>query len=375
MVAGAAGGYNAHTMGRKVVVAMSGGVDSSIAALLLRQRGFDVVGLFMRSGVTAVEPGSGRRTCCSQADAEDARRVADRIGADFHVLDFAGDFERLIEQFVAEYGRGRTPNPCILCNRDLKFGRLADYAEALGAELLATGHYARVEHDREGPRLLRAADRSKDQSYALFAIAYARLGHVVLPLGEQTKDETRRLAREHGLPVRDKEESQEICFVTGDYLDLIRARRPELLRPGPIVDETGREVGRHGGVAGFTIGQRRGVGVAFGEPRYVTHIDAAAATVHVGRDADLLAGGMAVEEVNWLVPRPPEAAMEAEVQIRYRHAATPATVTPTGEGVTVRFREPQRAVTPGQAAVFYQGERVLGGGWIARPLSAGEPES
>jgi tRNA-specific 2-thiouridylase len=348
----------------KAVVAMSGGVDSSVAAALLVEQGYEVTGLFMRSGVEG-EAG-GVRTCCSQADAEDARRVAEQIGARFYVLNFADAFERLIERFVAEYGRGRTPNPCIECNRDLKFGRLLDYAEGVGAEAVATGHYARVEQRADGPALLRGVDGGKDQSYVLFSIFYPRLNRVLLPLGGMTKGETRAAARARGLVVRDKPESQEICFVPGDYLDLIRQRRPELLRAGPIVDETGREVGRHEGIAGFTIGQRRGVRVAFGEPRYVVRLDAATATVHVGRSEALLASGLAVEDVNWLVAAPPMGEIEAEVQIRYRHAAAAATVRATAEGAEVRFREPQRAVTPGQAAVFYAGERVLGGGWISR---------
>jgi tRNA-specific 2-thiouridylase len=351
-------------MKRKAVVAMSGGVDSSVAAALLVEQGYEVTGLFMRSGVES--SAGGVRTCCSQADAEDARRVAEQIGARFYVLNFADEFERLIERFVAEYGRGRTPNPCIECNRDLKFGRLFDYAEGVGAEVVGTGHYARVEPGDDGPELRRGVDRGKDQSYVLFSILYPRLIRVVLPLGGMRKEETRAAARARGLVVRDKAESQEICFVPGDYLDLIRERRPELLRPGPIVDETGREVGRHEGIAGFTIGQRKGVRVAFGEPRYVVRLEAATATVHMGRSEALLAGGLVVEDVNWLLAAAPGGEFEAQVQIRYRHAAAAATVRATAEGVEVRFREPQRAVTPGQAAVFYAGERVLGGGWISR---------
>jgi tRNA-specific 2-thiouridylase len=364
----------------KAVVAMSGGVDSSVAAMMLARQGYHVIGLFMRSGVTITDESCGRQTCCSEADAADARRVADQIGADFYVLNFSRDFEQLISYFVDEYGRGRTPNPCIVCNRDLKFGRLVDYADSVGAEVVATGHYARVETVDGEAALLRGVDGGKDQSYSLFGISRGLLSRIALPIGGQTKAETRRLAREAGLVVRDKDESQEICFVAGDYVDLIRERRPELLRPGPIVDETGREVGRHEGVAGFTIGQRRGVRVAFGEPRYVTRIDPATATVFVGREVDLLAAALAVEDVNWLTDVQFGGAglreFEATVQIRYRHAAAPAVVHPSADGrsATVLFREPQRAVTPGQAAVFYRGDRVLGGGWIARALSAAEVE-
>ncbi|MBN2582964.1 MAG: tRNA 2-thiouridine(34) synthase MnmA [Planctomycetes bacterium] len=359
--------------GRKVVVAMSGGVDSSVAALLLKRQGWDVTGLFMRSGLSEGPPEA--RSCCSQSDALDARRVAVQIGVPFYVLNFADDFDRLIDYFVSEYGRGRTPNPCIVCNRDLKFGRLLDYANTIGAEAVATGHYARLA-DCDGERaLLRSVDPGKDQSYALFPIPYERLARVVLPLGEQTKDDSRRIAAEHGLRVHDKQESQDACFVAGDYADLIRERRPELLRPGPIVDECGREVGRHPGIAAFTIGQRRGVRVAFGEPRYVVRLDAETATVHVGPHEHLLARGLLVEDVNWLTGRPPREGetIEAAVKIRYRHSATPAEVRCRGGRVEVRFAEPQRAVTPGQAAVFYVGDRVLGGGWIARALSGEEP--
>jgi len=357
--------------GRKVVVAMSGGVDSSVAALMLVRQGWSVTGLFMRSGLVTVA--SDPDAPAAADDAGDARRVADHLGIPLHVLDVGDGFQRLVDYFVDEYGRGRTPNPCVVCNRDLKFGRLLDCALDLGAEAIATGHYARVA-DRGGePALLRSADPDKDQSYALFAIPCDRLGRIVLPLGEQTKAASRRMAAESGLPVHDKVESQDACFVAGDYADLIRQRRPDLLRPGPIVDELGREVGRHQGIAAFTIGQRRGVRVAFGQPRYVVSLDAATATVHVGPHEHLLAPGLRVEDANWLTARPPRDGdgIEADVQIRYKHRAARARVVVRGgRGADVRFDEPQRAVTPGQAAVFYVGDRVLGGGWIVRALGA-----
>ena len=352
---------------------MSGGVDSSVAALLLKRQGYHVIGLFMRSGLQATDERGGHQSCCSEADASDARRVADQIGADFYVLNFAAEFGQLIDYFVDEYGRGRTPNPCIVCNRDLKFGHLADTADRVGAEVIATGHYARVESIDGAAALLRGVDRGKDQSYALFPISREVLSRVTLPLGAMTKRETRRLAREADLLVRDKNESQEICFVADDYVDLIRERRPELLRPGTIVDETGREVGRHDGIAGFTIGQRRGLRVALGAPRYVTRIDPVAATVFIGPSDDLMAAGMRVENINWLVPEPPGQRFEAEVQIRYRHRAERSEIRPvSGGGAEVMFARPQRAVTPGQAAVFYDGDRVIGGGWIAEAIATEE---
>jgi tRNA-specific 2-thiouridylase len=350
--------------GEKVLVAMSGGVDSSVAALLLKEQGCAPIGVFMRSGVTIREDAEGSPRCCSVQDAEDARRVAGELGIPFYVLNFARDFERLIGRFCEEYGRGRTPNPCILCNRDLKFGRLFEYADLVGAAWLATGHYARVEWEAGRWRLKRGLDRAKDQSYVLFPIGPERLERVRLPLGELTKPEVRALARRAGLPVRDKPESQDICFVTGSIGDLIRARRPDLVRPGPILDTAGRELGRHEGVVNFTIGQRKGLGIASAQPRYVAEIRAADAAVVIGPREALASKGLVAEEMVWHDP-PPAEPVRAEVQIRYRHAAAPAWLTRLEGGrADARFDEPQHAVTPGQAAVFYRDDRVLGGGWI-----------
>jgi len=368
----------------KILVAMSGGVDSSVAAHLLKEQGYAPVGVFMRSGVTLHEdagsPGRvGMPRCCSAEDASDARRVAGQLDIPFYVLNFAADFERLIDHFCAEYGRGRTPNPCILCNRDMKFGQLFEYADALGARCVATGHYARVEWEVGRWRLKRGLDRDKDQSYVLFPLPPERLERVRLPLGEITKREVRQIARDLGLAVRDKPESQEICFVTGTIGDLIRQRRPDLVRPGPILDLEGNELGRHEGIVHFTIGQRRGLGIALGEPRYVVAIWPETAAVVVGPAEALNRPGFVAEEVVWH-ERVPAEPIRAEVQIRYQHAAAPAWVTRldstsdagTGEQgrAEVRFDEPQRAITPGQAAVFYRDDRVLGGGWIARPIDA-----
>jgi tRNA-specific 2-thiouridylase len=365
----------------KVVVAMSGGVDSSVAACLLRQQGYEVVGLFMRTGVempeqeAACPSGEGNtrdsaqrhlfRGCCSAADAEDARNVAGRLGIPFFALNFVEPFDEIINYFVDEYVRGRTPNPCILCNDRLKFGRLAEYGRAVEADFIATGHYARIENRDGRPRLCRGVDRSKDQSYVLFGIDRQILPRVVFPIGGMTKNEVRQHAREHGLPLFDKPESQDICFVPDrDYARLVRERRPDALRPGLIVDRTGREVGRHEGIIHFTIGQRRGLGVAMGSPVYVTRIDPATNTVTIGPREDLARDGLQASRVCWLV-EPPAGPIEAEVQIRYTHQAAPAVVEPSGsDRVQVRFRQPQYAITPGQAAVFYSGDEVLGGGWI-----------
>jgi len=349
--------------GEKVVVAMSGGVDSSVAAYLVKEAGYRPLGVFMCAGLGLGGPAGGRPRCCSPEDSAGARAVAGQLGFPFAVLDFAPDFDRLIDHFCAEYGRGRTPNPCILCNRDLKFGRLFAYADAMGAPYVATGHYARVEWEAGGWRLKRGLDRAKDQSYVLFCIRPERLERVRLPLGEMTKDGTRHLARVVGLPVHDRRESQDICFADRGVGALVRERRPDLVRPGPILDLDGTELGRHDGIVHFTIGQRRGLGVAVGEPRYVVAIRPQEAAVVVGPAEALRTGGLTAEEVTWHETVPAEP-IRADVQIRYRHAAAPAWITRAGDGAEVAFDEPQPAVTPGQAAVFYRDDRVLGGGWI-----------
>ena len=357
--------------GEKVIVAMSGGVDSSVTAYLLKEQGYQPIGVFMCSGLTDSAPGGGPRRCCSPDDSADARQVAVRLGIPFSVLNFAGDFDRLVDHFCEEYGRGRTPNPCILCNRDLKFGRLFDYADAMEAPTIATGHYARVEWEAGRWRLKRGCDLAKDQSYFLFAIPPDRLERIRLPLGEMMKTEVRRIARDLGLVVHDKPESQEICFVPTTVGDLVRRRRPDLVRPGPILDLEGRQLGRHEGIIHFTIGQRRGLGIAVGQPRYVVEIRQADAAVIVGPAEALRSGGFVADGVVWhqVVPREP---VRADVQIRYRHAAAPAWIerleaaaAPT-EQVRIQFDSPQPAVTPGQAAVFYRDDRVLGGGWIRK---------
>lgn len=353
----------------KVVVAMSGGVDSSVAACLLVEQGFDVVGLFMRVRMVETTAATDNRHqgCCSAADASDARFVADKLGVPFYVMDFAADFERIIDYFTEEYLNGRTPNPCVVCNDWLKFGRLAKYADAVGAEHVATGHYARVDRSSGRVRLLRAVDMSKDQSYVLFAVKPAMLERAMFPLGNLTKPQVRQKAGDLGLANCDKPESMEICFVPDrDYASVVRRRRPEGFKDGPVVTRDGTEIGRHDGIAQFTIGQRRGLGIATGTPIYVTKIDTAGNTIVVGHKQDLLNAGLLADRVNWLIDAP-TTAIRGQVKIRYQHTAAAAEITPLPQGrVKVRFDTPQSAITPGQAAVFYDGDLVLGGGWIER---------
>jgi len=345
---------------------MSGGVDSSTTAHLLKEQGSDVIGLFMRTGVSVAEEG-GRRTCCSLADAEDARRVARHLGIPFYVLNCEAEFDRLIEDFCSEYARGRTPNPCIRCNTELKFGKLLRYAHALGAAHVATGHYARVEQRGSRWVLRRGRDPAKDQSYFLFGLDQRQLARALFPLGELTKSEVRRLAYEAGLPVHEKPESQDICFVPEKSYREVLARRRGSSKPGKMVDMTGAELGQHPGYEHFTIGQRRGLGIAMGEPYYVVAIEPETGTVVVGPEHALYSGVCWVRELTWGALAALRLPHRAQVQIRYQHTATGATIVPTGENeVGIRFDEPQRAVTPGQAAVFYEGDTVLGGGWINR---------
>jgi tRNA-specific 2-thiouridylase len=355
---------------------MSGGVDSSVAACLLREQGYEVTGLFMRTG-TAAPPeaacpeGGGapapdrHRGCCSALDASDARAVAGRLGIPFFALNFKEQFDRIIEYFAEEYERGRTPNPCVMCNEHLKFGRLADYGRAVGADFVATGHYARVVQAADGFRLTRAVDAVKDQSYVLFGIGREQLARTLFPVGTMTKAEVRDHARRFGLPLSNKPDSQDICFVPDrDYARVVREKRPQAFRPGDIVDADGRPLGRHEGIPNFTIGQRRGLGVAMGTPAYVTRIDAATGTVTIGPRADLDSDRLDASAVRWLVD-PPAGPRRVEVKIRYAHKAAPATLEPLSpDRVRVRFDTPQMAITPGQAAVFYDGDVVLGGGWI-----------
>ncbi len=358
-------------MPARVVLAMSGGVDSSVAAYLLREQGYDVVGLFMRTGVGAADDdrAAHKRGCCSAADAADARRVADKLDIPFYALDFEREFAGVIDYFADEYLSGRTPNPCVVCNSRLKFGRLRAYGRQLEADFIATGHYARVVAGPAGPELHQAADPDKDQSYVLFGLKPELLPHVLFPVGDCRKSEVRALAREAGLGVADKPDSVEICFVPGgDHARLVRSRRPGAATAGHIVDTAGEVLAAHDGIERFTVGQRKGLGFAAGERRYVLRIVPGDNTVVVGDREELLATGLEASDVNWLA-EPPAGPIACTAKVRYRHEPAAATVEALPGGrARVRFAEPVSAVTPGQAVVFYSGTRVLGGGWIEQPV-------
>ena len=364
------------TSEQKVLLAMSGGVDSSVAAALLRREGYDVVGVFMRLGspgetLDEMVPGEscsvriGKQGCCSVGDAEDARTVAARLDIPFYVVNFRREFGRIIEYFVAEYDAGRTPNPCVRCNDWLKFGRLHEYAEQVGAGRVASGHYACIDDGPDGPRLLRGLDAGKDQSYVLFGTPRDRLREMLLPIGNMHKADVRALAEELDLPVFDKPDSQEICFVPdNDYAGLVRRRSETGVEPGPILDTSGKVVGEHPGHQHFTIGQRRKVGVAFGHPIFVVEKNPETNAVVVGPREALASAGCRASDTNWLV-EPPESWRSCEVRIRYNSEPVPAEVRVLRDDrLEVRFEQPQDAVAPGQAVVCYEGREVLGGGWI-----------
>jgi tRNA-specific 2-thiouridylase len=362
-------------MSKRVVLAMSGGVDSSVAAALLKEQGYDVLGLFMRTGAHAVDEERRARTCCSVADAMDARNVADRLDIPFYALDFERDFARIEDYFADEYLAGRTPNPCVMCNIWLKFGKLWSYGKQVGADFVATGHYARIGLAPDGtPRVARAVDRSKDQSYVLFGLRRELLPHVLFPVGGFPKAEIRATARRLGLPVHDKPDSQEICFVPDDnYLGFVRDRRPGRETAGAIVDEQGNVLGEHSGIEAFTIGQRRGLGITFGEPRYVVEIEPIGRTVTVGRREALNKPALMASRFNWQGPEP-DGPVPCLAQIRAQHRAVPATVEALADGgARVIFETPQSAITPGQVVTVYQDDLVLGGGWIEGPDSGIAP--
>jgi tRNA-uridine 2-sulfurtransferase len=360
-----------------IAVAMSGGVDSSTVAALLVREGRRVVGMTMqlwnqrRLPELSTEGATGR--CCSLDDVYDARRVAEQLGVPYYVVNFERQFEeQVVKPFVSEYLAGRTPIPCTLCNNYIKFDRFLEMADAAGAEQIATGHYARVRFNAASGRyeLLRGVDQSKDQTYFLFGLTQAQLARTAFPLGHLTKPEVRRLAESLGLDVAVKPDSQEICFVpNGDYAAFMNAYLKEngvepARTEGEIVDESGRVLGRHEGVHRFTVGQRKGLGIAAPEPLYVIATDPGTRRVVVGSNGGLLRSECEVKDVNWISIAGPHAPIRAQVKIRNKHAPAGAEIETDDGLVRVRFDEPQRAVTPGQAAVFYDGDLVLGGGWI-----------
>jgi len=346
---------------------MSGGVDSSVAAALLCEQGHEVVGLSMQL-YDQREGHAGFGRCCALDDLHDARRVAVTLGIPHYVVNFEREFaSRVIGNFVHEYASGRTPLPCAHCNSDLKFAALVERAEGLDAASVATGHYARVDRDpRTGRcRLRRGADPAKDQSYFLFSLDQAQLARAMFPVGDLSKVEVRRLARERGLPVADKPDSQEICFVPDDnYAAFVEKHAPEVASDGVVVDREGRVLGHHGGVHRFTVGQRKGLGVSSRTPLYVIAVQPAAQTVVVGPREALERTTVTASGVNWIAGEP-AGPLRVAAQIRHRHPAAPALVRATAPGrATLLFDAPQSAVAPGQAVVFYDGDVVVGGGWI-----------
>ncbi len=370
--------------GRRIAIAMSGGVDSSTAALVLKEAGWDPIGFSMQlwdqsRGIS--DPKLNQSvTCCSLDDFQEARAVAAKLQIPYYVVDFQAEFEKtIVRPFIEEYLEGCTPSPCVLCNSRMKFDRLLQMAERVGASYVATGHYARVESDPRTGRhlLLRAKDRGKDQAYFLFELQQFQLEKAVFPLGEMTKDQVRDLARCHGLSVADKSESQEICFIPdGDYAAFIERHYDEIVEqngesepflPGPIVDTDGRVLGAHSGVHHFTVGQRRGLGIAHSSPLYVLKIDPEASRIVVGERSQLDKKRCRVVKPNWISIPDLTDPIHVEAKIRSRHPEAAAVISPMTDGsVDVLFEEPQPAVCPGQACVFYQGDVVVGGGWIAR---------
>lgn len=354
--------------GQRVVVAMSGGVDSSVAAALLVEQGYEVIGMMMRLwSETGVGPATPTNRCCTPDQMADARRVADILGIPFYVVDVRQQFRQAIVQFfLDEHEAGKTPNPCVECNRQIRFTYLLERALAMSADFLATGHYARIENHSSGYQLRMGLDAYKDQSYVLYTLNQQQLGHILFPIGAYTKEQVREIARTRNLPVASKQESQDLCFLNdGDYRRFLQDNMIHIQQPGPILDSDGRELGRHEGLAFYTIGQRKGLGIAAAEPLFVLRKDSKINALIVGPRHELGLTELVAEDVNWIAGEAPAEPIRALIKIRYKAAGIMGTVSPTRAGsVRVDFDEPVYGVTPGQAAVFYDHEYLIGGGLI-----------
>lgn len=369
--------------GKRVMVAMSGGVDSSVAALLLKKSGYDVVGVTLRLWVdprSEEQAGAESRGCCSLEAITDARRVADMLQIPHYVLNMQDEFkENIVRNFTDEYLQGRTPNPCIECNRTIKFSMLLQKARGLGIEKLATGHYARIHYDTAAGyyRLLKGYDKQKDQSYMLYVLGQAELASTLFPLGHMNKEQVRELARANALRVAHKKESQEICFIPdNNYRAFMERQCPQAHQPGEILSTSGRKLGRHSGVAAYTVGQRKGLGITSPTPLYVVHIDAHRNIIVVGEEVETYSAGLFADNLRFVAGTAPGNKTKIQVKIRYRAPAIPAFLfPPVGDRARVVFEEEQKAVTPGQSAVFYMGDEVIGGGLIQAVLQKGKARS